>query len=595
MWSTFAPVAASGALLLHLRVLFARTSVYRTFFLAFAAIPCLAVVSWVFNANKDLPVVSWSSGALSASQVSSSQHPIELLAAESQDRFEQMLSKQSKTVREAASEYQRRYNRKPPPGFDQWFMLCQEHGVKFVDEYDSLMASLEPLWGVSPAELRARTTEALDGVSGMDKMIISDGVIDTGWWPVEMQAYVSMGAHFLPDMKIAINTLDEPRVVVPNDMLQYLNSRPQLPESWSIKPKYNLPKFIDIRHQKTWDYATHSCDMKSPSRSSRWGDYMEQGLLFVTNASANTDLCSHPELEQQHGLFYSPESFWLTTSMVPIFSQGRPTTFSDILYPSPYYVPTLNDYKAENDVPYAEKGNKLYWAGGTTGGQISPSTWRKILRTRFAALVADKDKSHKVLLLTDRAAVPSTTSQDAARKPVADWKFYRDTMSTMKDLFHVSITSIVQCNDEGTSDWCSPESLDQYFDVGDGESFDEALKYKLLMDLDGNGFSGRYYRLLKSNSCVLKSTLYREWHDDYLIPWVHYVPISIGLEELGETVRFLTTDPRGHAVGERIAKQGQAWANAVLRKEDMGLVMVRILMEMGRLLDDRRDKLAYGG
>ncbi|MGG6497011.1 UNVERIFIED_CONTAM: glycosyl transferase family 90, partial [Bacteroidetes bacterium 56_B9] len=73
----------------------------------------------------------------------------------------------------------------------------------------------------------------------------------------------------------------------------------------------------------------------------------------------------------------------------------------------------------------------------------------------------------------------------------------------------------------------------------------KAFRSKLTFDMDGNGISGRYYQLLASKSVVLKQTLLREWHDDRLVPWAHYVPVSQGLEELPELVSYLTTSVRG--------------------------------------------------
>ncbi|KAJ4307236.1 hypothetical protein N0V88_000616 [Collariella sp. IMI 366227] len=54
-----------------------------------------------------------------------------------------------------------------------------------------------------------------------------------------------------------------------------------------------------------------------------------------------------------------------------------------------------------------------------------------------------------------------------------------------------------------------------------------ALHSKLAFDLDGNGISGRFLKLLASNSLVLKQTVLREWHDERLVPWLHYVPVSM--------------------------------------------------------------------
>jgi hypothetical protein len=135
--------------------------------------------------------------------------------------------------------------------------------------------------------------------------------------------------------------------------------------------------------------------------------------------------------------------------------------------------------------------------------------------------------------------------------------------SSLHDLFDVKFTNIVQCD----TDDCADE-LPNHFPVGPGEDMSASLGSKLVIDLDGNGFSGRFYRLLRTNCAVLKQTILREWHDDWLVPWMHYVPVSMAMGEVGEIVTFLTRDERGHAVGQMIAKEGQKWANKALRLED---------------------------
>ncbi len=50
---------------------------------------------------------------------------------------------------------------------------------------------------------------------------------------------------------------------------------------------------------------------------------------------------------------------------------------------------------------------------------------------------------------------------------------------------------------------------------------------------------------------------------------------------------------RGASVGEEVALQGRDWALRALRKEDMQVYMFRLLLEWARLIDDRREELAF--
>ena len=44
---------------------------------------------------------------------------------------------------------------------------------------------------------------------------------------------------------------------------------------------------------------------------------------------------------------------------------------------------------------------------------------------------------------------------------------------------------------------------------------------------------------------------------------------------------------------ERIARDGRDWAANVLRKEDMEVYMFRLLLEWGRVVDDRRNEIGF--
>lgn len=83
-------------------------------------------------------------------------HPIPRLMADAEDKFRALLGKQSRTLSAAVKEYKRRYGRKPPRGFDEWWKFAKENNVKMIDEYDGLVEDLAPFWEISGEELRRR-------------------------------------------------------------------------------------------------------------------------------------------------------------------------------------------------------------------------------------------------------------------------------------------------------------------------------------------------------------------------------------------------------------------------------------------------------
>mgnify|MGYP000925818090 CR=1 FL=1 len=46
-------------------------------------------------------------------------------------------------------------------------------------------------------------------------------------------------------------------------------------------------------------------------------------------------------------------------------------------------------------------------------------------------------------------------------------------------------------------------------------------------------------------------------------------------------------------VAEKIALEGRDWAEKVLRKEDMQIYVLRLLLEYGRVIADDRDKMGW--
>ena len=112
------------------------------------------------------------------------------------------------------------------------FSLSTASGSVLVDEYDSLMASLEPFWAMEAAELRRRTFQI--GMQPSFALVhIEDGQdAGTFWDANEDEALIKpfgverargfermvrpfVGRPGMVNMVFAINELAEPRVLVP--------------------------------------------------------------------------------------------------------------------------------------------------------------------------------------------------------------------------------------------------------------------------------------------------------------------------------------------------------------------------------------------
>lgn len=119
---------------------------------------------------------------------------------------------------------------------------------------------------------------------------------------------------------------------------------------------------------------------------------------------------------------------------------------------------------------------------------------------------------------------------------------------------------------------------------------------KYLPDIDGNSFSGRYLAFLKSTSLPIKATIYNEWHDSRLLAWRHFVLMdNTFIDMYGIMDYFLGYQSSGShdTVARKIAVQGKEWAEKVLRREDMLIYVLRLLLEYARICDDQREMLGF--
>ncbi|KAG8984502.1 F-actin-capping protein subunit alpha, partial [Tulasnella sp. 427] len=134
---------------------------------------------------------------------------------------------------------------------------------------------------------------------------------------------------------------------------------------------------------------------------------------------------------------------------------------------------------------------------------------------------------------------------------------------------------------------------------------------KYSLDVDGNGWSGRYQGLLASGSVVLKATVFPEWISDWLIPYYHYVPIQHDYSDLYPTMAFLEGYPEtsadgkkkkttttklvgGHEeIAERIAQHAWDAGQTLWRWEDMQAYMFRLLLEYARAMSPDREAMTF--
>ncbi|KAL4815224.1 hypothetical protein BDW67DRAFT_176513 [Aspergillus spinulosporus] len=465
-----------------------------------------------------------------------------------EQRFNELLERQSRTLSDAVKEYRQRYNMNPPPHFDKWFNFARSKGVELIDEYDTIYHSLLPFWALTPQTIRARAREALGYDNGLFGVLIRDGKVSLA---EGLDGEHEWQREATLDMDLVFNVHDEPRVIVPSEDLQRLVVRAKnsaipnafqaesLVNEWSARPEdlnkgdrideVRTTRFNKISHQPAWTSSRISCPVDSPVRSldenppDDTTGYALSELGFIHNTTAFSDVCSTPSLRYTYGFFDRPNVFAVVHDLFPVFSQSKVSTFQDIVYPSPWYWADKVPYNMQKDFNWEEKIDKLYWRGSTTGGFSKGGGWRRHHRQLMVSNINALDNA-KILTKTDGG----------------QWEVKDTDRSDFRDLFDVQFTSVGQCDRND----CAAQL--EFFNITEPVEQQEAWAYKYLIDIDGNAFSGRYHAFLKSNSLVCKAALFREWHDERLKPWVHYVPMSLKGNEVVETMRYFSSEEEAH-------------------------------------------------
>ena len=571
-----------------------------------------------------------------------SQHPVDRLIAQADNNHNIWLAqaKMSKTLGQAVQEYRRRYNRHPPPSFDKWYDYATARNSLIIDDYDSIFEDLLPFWAVNPRQLRERTRKIIaDPWNEVAEISIRSGKAEVGYvlpthrWMLD--GVLSMTKDFqqwLPDMDLAFNINDESRVAIPFDDLQkYRNiginaGRLEVGKDprWSNKRASSWPSreqeppplspFKDRSFINSfYDYGSIACPGDSLARRSHiWDPSLHTTAFtdahsdgfFISNWTLSGSPCHQPDLANLHGFYLSPAAFKTAHELLPVFSQSKPHGFADILYPSPWNYMDKVKYEpspaegVDLDPLFPQKKNTLFWRGATSEGVSNYGTWKGMTRQRLVHYANNHTSAIPVLL--PYKSNPST------------FKYIYVSPSALPILTNTSLDIAIV---DGIARCRGPDCLSQEreFDLVKPMEFQSHWQYRFLMDMDGAAFSGRFLPFLRSRSLPFKVAIFREWYDSRLTAWREFVPVDLRLQGLWSLLAYFgngADHPSGSVVdgqthvgdgpmkgglgqAEKIATQGQEWAEKVLRKEDMEIYFFRLLLEWGRLTDDRRDEIGF--
>ena len=529
-------------------------------------------------------------------------------------------------------------------------MFARKKSVFNIDDFDQIMDDLRPFWAVEPHIIRKHAAHMWEneehGASGIhirDHKIVK---INFPMWRSDTMAQmIEPFIKYLPDMDIAMNRLDQPRVVVPWDDMQKLLAKEY--ETRSLGPEAvdsftsNQDSLLNTTASKENDtservdaqwffrpgqlymkIASQACPPNSPARNPNMSaqqvdlKFKEPLAGLISNFNLSSDLCTVGEqLSTKHGLLYSASSIIASHILVPIFGECKVNVNSDILFPANMYYKhdARYDYSDEEDVPWNKKDDKMIWRGASSGGVQIAENWETMHRQRLVRLLNGTFMAENKSEVTILTQSPATTALTEAGR-------YEPTRKFKPEAFAKEHTDVGFVDLWGCVPNCS--FYDNVFSQKPEIALTNQFRSKYLIDIDGHSFSGRWHAFLQSQSLGFKATIFREWHDSRLFAWRHFVPVDNRYDDIYSLLTYFigvgkksgaamlddfeNADvnmnlnpgifvPSHQVEAQKLANQGREWANKVLRRDDIEVYMFRLLLEYGRICDDNRDRIGYSG
>lgn len=556
------------------------------------------------------------------------QHPIDELRTTSSSELASLLEKRSYNVSAAAASYHEKRGRHPPPGFDDWVDFALNKGCLLIEDFfDQIYRDLEPFWGLKAATIR----EAAATLPNKIQVRNGKATKSSKEWPF-VNAYfdlIRVIERQLPDVDLPINEMDEPRVLLAwKDVHQLLSQiretgstrLPQVDHYGNLSSDTVLDSAYPWIHEGPfWHLVQKGCHPDSLARSASqdadfsslpefpttWPHSSYRG--FVSNWSIATDPCIHADLRNLHGTFVEPISQAISTDLIPIFSGSKLAVNNDILLPGAVY---WNDDKRfstkKQRITWDQKRDEVLWRGSASGGRNTAHNWIRFQRHRHLSMLNGTQIEMALEAINhDSQGINSFGVMDspksASRKLPGNFALPNQTLYPLRSSARSLLPDWIRSISNAAFTWlvCFPATQDyacsytgSWYRKGVEVPLHRMFKAKYLPDVDGNSFSGRFLAFLRSNSLPIKATIYKEWHDDRLIPWRHFIPMDNTFVDLWAILEYLIANDD---VAREIASEGQQWADKVLRKEDMLVYVYRLILEYARVSDDQRDQMAWKG
>jgi hypothetical protein len=426
-------------------------------------------------------------------------------------------------------------------------------------------------------------------------------------------------AHHLPDMQIAVNLDNLPEVLAPASEMARLRKRGKQLRGGRLSGRATVPdttneaggaqlgdqvqSLIERQQAKSnLDYVSFheamgaACGSKTAwhSNGGNVRDFCSacanpQSVgQFVLDEEKSMDICHQPDIMHLHSFPMADRGVTAWKTLMPVFSRSKSSSFGDILIPLPY--PANIQQEQDTGAMFVGKKDALYWRGRYDHIVPDHEHMHGGQQARLAHVINNASATEEVVMLLPTASNEDRFSYERVKA--------KDISSVLP--FDVGINDFGEC--ERRQSKCGP--VQQEFG-SKPSSRPLENRYVLCLD-DRDGPTSDTLPTLRSTSIPFIATIFREWYTERLLPWLHYVPIDLRYHGLHSTLAYFAgLDDRGAVNGrdivmigkmqdaEWIAEQGKRWADKALRREDMQIYLFRLLLEWGRIIDDRRDELGF--
>ncbi|KXX74479.1 hypothetical protein MMYC01_204152 [Madurella mycetomatis] len=525
----------------------------------------------------------------------------------------------------AVQEYRERHNgRDPPPKFDVWYNFAKERDSVILDHFPQIEKDILPFWGMPPSKIREDTRRAAAELD-IALLKIQNGVPQHNVPPAypyrevmdDLVAMVRTFAENIPDMELAINLNERPRVLTPWDDVQRFTTAARrkrmsklLPGAFEASAGDMPVAQLAVLHKAVGrlnftsagmlrEMTALACPPGTKARSGAHWDIRDfctscakpqsQGQYLV-DWPLSQDICHQSDLLRLHGFHMTPPDLRPLQELLPVFSRAKTDSYSDILIP----LQRIPEPAEPSSDGFGMKWKKLFWRGTVNRVSSDHGLLRGGHQERLVHTVNDAGSLDETRLVLP---APGDESKFAFEQvPTADVNVILD--------MDVGFSSYSACKHAGGTT-CA--AFGNEFET---KPVAEPLRHQYVMAMDtDDGPPVDFLRILRSSSVPFYASIFKEWYSERLTPWLHFVPIDLRFHALHSTLAYFagidtkkedsTLNGRGVLMearqedGKWIAEQGKRWAKRALRREDMEVYLFRLLLEWGRVINDDRDELGF--